>query len=260
MENNFFLNKNFGLTASEYSALQETMLEQNFILNSNGYTMNISTDFNNLIIHWEKFRKNESCRQIIPAYDPQFEQINADNGFWIGIFDEDYNCVALVASRLREVENSLYDSLMDKTFIMGPCPPDGATCSVNAQLNGMCGPITFIGALYISKKLRASRLVNILSEAVIRVGYSRWKPLWQVCIISTKDLPLAFGAYGFQTVFGEIRFYDPRWQISPRCAILGMSSVEVRQRFLKTKKDLDYKKYLPKQSMFSDDVKEFPAA
>ena len=227
-----FLVANCGLTLSEFSAIDRLDGQMYQDLAARDLWATFSSDFYALKLF------NASARQLgygalVPIYDPLIEHIDQTNGLWLALRDREGEPIGAMACRLREVTTDLARALEDCSFLMGPTPPAGARCSVDAiDLATIRGPVVFAGALWVRPNKQGSSLSKLLFQAIVRMAYARWKPTALVSLVAERDINMSMRIYGFRRVNGLVRFTDPRWKGLPRYALLSLDQHEIRERLL----------------------------
>ena len=229
---NDFLVANCGLTLSEFSAIERLDDQMHRDLSERGLSATFSSDFHALRLF------NTSARALgygalVPIYDYESEHIDRTNGLWIALRDHEGEQIGAMACRLREVETDLAHAFEDCSFLMGPTPPVGARCSVDAvDLATIRGPVVFAGALWVRPDRQGTALSKLLFQAIARMAFARWKPTALVSLVAERDINLSMRIYGFRRVNGLVRFTDPRWKGLPRYALLSLDQHEIRERVL----------------------------
>jgi hypothetical protein len=227
-----FLVANCGLTQSEFAAVERADADMHQDLAARGLWATVSSDFHALKLF------NASAREagygaLVPLYDPVLQPIDRTNGLWIALRDHEGTPIGAVACRLREVATDLGRAFEDCSFLMGPTPPPGARCSVDAvDLATIRGPVVFAGALWVRPDRQGAALSKLLFLAIARMAFARWKPTALVALVAERDVNMSMRIYGFRRVHGLVRFSDPRWKGLPRYALISVDQHEMRDRLL----------------------------
>lgn len=227
-----FLVANCGLTQSEFAAIECADAQMHRDLTARGLRATVSSDFQALKLFNASVR-DAGYGALVPLYDPGVETIDRTNGLWIALSDIEGTPTGAVACRLREVPTDLGRAFEDCSFLMGPTPPVGASCSVDAvDLATIRGPVVFAGALWVRPDRQGTALSKLLFLAIARLAFARWKPTALVALVAERDVNMSMRVYGFRRVHGLVRFTDPRWKGLPRYALISVDQHELRERLL----------------------------
>jgi len=227
-----FLVANCGLTHSEFVAIERADAQMHQDLAARDLWVTISSDFHALAL-FNAAARDRGYGPLVPLYDPAIEPIDQTNGIWIALRDREGAPIGAVACRLREVATDLGRAFEDCTFLMGPTPPQGARCSVDAvDLSLIRGPVVFAGALWVRPDRQGVALSKLLFLAIARMAFARWKPTALVALVAERDINMSMRVYGFRRIHGLVRFTDPRWKGLPRYALLSVDQHEIRDRLL----------------------------
>jgi len=227
-----FLVANCGLTQSEFAAIERADTEMHEDLAARGLWATVSSDFHALKL-FNVAAREAGYGALVPLYDPALQPIDRTNGLWIALRDQEGMPIGAVACRLREVATDLGRAFEDCSFLMGPTPPVGARCSVDAvDLTTIRGPVVFAGALWVRPDRQGVALSKLLFLAIARMAFARWKPTALVALVAERDVNMSMRVYGFRRVHGLVRFTDPRWKGLPRYALISVDQHEMRDRLL----------------------------
>ncbi|GGF22864.1 hypothetical protein GCM10011611_31170 [Aliidongia dinghuensis] len=227
-----FLVANCGLTLSEFSAIDRLDGQMYQELAARDLWATFSADFYALKL-FNASARDMGYGELVPIYDPMVEHIDQTNGLWLALRDRAGEPVGAMACRLREVTTDLARAFADCSFLMGPMPPAGARCSVDAvDLGQLRGPLVFAGALWVRPERQGAFLSKLLFQAIVRMAFARWKPTALVSLVAERDINMSMRIYGFRRVNGLVRFTDPRWKGLPRYALLSLDQHEIRERLL----------------------------
>ncbi len=171
-----------------------------------------------------------------PLFDPEVTTLTPERAFWMEAVDAEGKTRALQAFRLDVADPDLGEWALG--WVLGIylkrnelIIPASVTPPENSISRRISGPVVYHGELWVERRVRARRLVEVFSKLGMLLALMKWQPraLWALT-------GSAMATRGHMIRMGYVRM-EPgfmRWQFVPEAADsdewLGLAEAEALER------------------------------
>tara|TARA_R110002073_G_scaffold254336_3_gene416966 strand:+ start:273 stop:1022 length:750 start_codon:yes stop_codon:yes gene_type:complete len=165
-----------------------------------GIHLRVRTDMDELIALNERETALGNWYRGLPIYDPQRDDVDETNAYWISGTTEDGKTVVAQAGRLFHwPDSNLTDEMVN---VLYPRTPDHAPFYVTcANAASVSGTVCLSGSTWFHPEYRRLGLARILPRVSRVFAFSQWNTDWTVSFITRELVALNIAsAYGYSDV------------------------------------------------------------
>jgi hypothetical protein len=197
-----------------------------------GFTAHYEEDF----AAFSRIRRELRSAPEAPLFDAAATTLPPERAFWMSVTDKDGKIRALQAFRLDLADPDLGEwalgwvlgIYLKRNELIIPAALEPSETSISRRISG---PVVYHGELWVDRKVRARRLVELFSKLGMLLAVVKWRPRAIWALIGN-----AMATRGHMIRMGYVRM-EPgfmRWQFVPEAADtnewLGLAEMEALEQ------------------------------